>query len=197
MAGKGSAAARAVRNDLVALVEQALVPDLFQSPPLGLDKGIMVGNVWIIHVCPETNDGGEFLPHALVFPDTLLTVLDERLHTIGFDPLLAVQSQHLLYFQLDRKSMGIPAGLTGYHVTLHGTVSRDHVLDDTGQDVTDMGLAVGCRRAVIKGILRAVFSQFDTFFKDHVVSPELFDLLFTFNDVLSGIYFRVHSFYPP
>ena len=38
LGGQRRAAARAVGHDLEALVEQALLPDLFERPPLGLDK---------------------------------------------------------------------------------------------------------------------------------------------------------------
>ena len=38
LGGQRRTAARAVGHDLEALVEQALLPDLFERPPLGLDK---------------------------------------------------------------------------------------------------------------------------------------------------------------
>ena len=111
MAGKRGTAARAVGNDLEALIEKAFLPDLFQSPPLRLDEVILVSNVRMLHVGPETNGAGEILPHAFVFPDALFTVFDKGLQTVLLDLLFSVQTQHFLYFQLYRKSVGIPACL--------------------------------------------------------------------------------------
>ena len=110
-------------------------------------------------------------------------MLDKRLQTILLDLLLAVQAQHLLHFQLYRQSVGIPSGLSRYHVAFHGAVSRDHILDDTGQHVSDVRLAVGCRRAVIKRIRLSLFALLDTLLENMVLSPELFCLLFSFNKI--------------
>ncbi len=55
MAGQGGPAARAVRDDLVPFVEQSLVPDLAQRPPFRLDVVVLVGDVRVFHVGPETD----------------------------------------------------------------------------------------------------------------------------------------------
>ena len=183
LGGQRRAAARTVGNDLEPFVEKSLVPDLLQRPPLGLDEIIMVGDVWIFHICPEAYCAGEVLPHALVLPDTLLTFVDERLQAVLLDLVLAVQAKSFLHLQLHRQTVGIPTRFSGHHVSLHGAVSGDHVLDDTGQHVTDVGLAVGCRRPVVEGVGLTLFAVLHTLFKNLIVFPEFLDLFLAVDEI--------------
>ena len=153
----------------------------------------MVSYIWVIHISPETNGTGEILPHTFVFPYAFLTFVDKRYQTIFLDLLLAIQSQHLFYFQLYRKSVGIPSGFTRNHFPLHGMVTRNHILDNTGQYVTDMWLAVCCWRSVIECVSRAFFTIFHTLFKNVVLFPELFHIFFSLNEIEIGRYFLVHT----
>ena len=196
MAGKRGAAARAVRNDLVALVQQLLIPDLLQCPPLRLDKCIVIRNVRIIHVRPESDGRGKILPHSLIFPDALLAVLDERLHAVLLDLLFAVKAKHLLYFQLYRQTMCIPSCLSRNHLSFHCLVTRNHILNDTCQHMTDMRLSICSRRPVIEGIGFSFLAVLHTFFEDIIVFPELLDCLFMLYDIPVCKYFIVHRLPP-
>ena len=154
----------------------------------------MIGNIRIVHICPEANGAGEFLPHAFVFPDTLFTVLDERLKAILLDLLLAIQAKHLLYFQLNRESVGIPACLTRNHAAFHGAVTRDHVFDDTGQYVADMRLAVCGRRAIVEGVGRTLFAGIHTLLEDVLIIPKLFNSFLSLYKIHICRYFLIHAF---
>ena len=190
---KRSSAARAVRNDLKSFIKKIFVPDLFQSPPLRLDIIIIIGYIRMIHICPETNCGRKILPHSLVFPDTFLTLLDKRLHTVSLDLLLAVKTKLFLYFKLYRETMGIPACLTRNHAALHCAVSGDHVFDDTGQYMANVRLSVSGRRSVIKCIGFPFLTTVHTFFKNFVFFPELLNLFFTVHKVQVRIYLLIHD----
>ena len=87
---KRRAAARAVRHDLVPLVKKTAVPDLLERPPFRLDEIVLVSDVRMLHIGPEADDIGELLPHALVLPDRFAALLDERLHAVLLDLVLAV-----------------------------------------------------------------------------------------------------------
>ena len=156
----------------------------------------MVSNIWVIHICPETNGAGEILPHSFVFPDAFLTFVDKRYQTIFFDLLFAVQSQHLFYFQLNRKSVGIPSGFTRNHFPLHSMITWNHVLDYTSQYVTNMWLTICCWRSIIECVSRAFFTIFHTFFKNVILFPELFHIFFSLNKIEIGRYFLVHDIFP-
>ena len=118
MRRKRGTAARAVGNDLESFIKKSLIPDAFQCPPLGLDEVIVISNVRVIHISPETNGTGEIFPHSFVFPDALLTFGDERIQTILLDLFFSIQSQKFLYFQLYRQSVGIPSCFSRYHSNL-------------------------------------------------------------------------------
>ena len=91
--------------------------------------------------------------------------------------------------------MGIPARLTGHIITLHGAVSGHHILDDTGQDVTDMRFAVCGRRSVIKGVGRYLLAVFHTLAEDVIVFPEFFSCFFALYEIHVRIDFVVHSIF--
>ena len=90
--------------------------------------------------------------------------------------------------------MSVPAGLAGDPLAFHGVVAGYHVLYDSGEDMADVRLAVGCRRAVIEHIDRAILAGLNALFEDPVVFPELFDLFFLLDEVAVGTYLFVHIF---
>ena len=190
---KRSSAARAVRHNLKSFIKEILIPDFFQRPPLRLNIIVVISYIRMIHVGPETNGRRKILPHSLVFPDAFFTLLDKRLHTVSLDLFLAVKPELFLNLKLYRKSVSIPSGLTGNHVALHGTISGDHILDNAGQYMTDMRLAVGCGRSVIESIGFSFFTAVHTFFKNMVFFPELLDLFFAVNKVQVRIYLLIHD----
>ena len=190
--GKRGPAARAVGDDLEALVQEPLVPDLLQRPPLGFDEGVVVGDIGIVHIRPEADGLGEILPHPFVLPDRLFALFDERLQTVLLDLLLAVQAEQLLDLDLHGQSVGVPAGLSRDLVALHGAVTRNHVLDDAGQDVADMRLSVGRRRSVVEHIGRTVLAVFDGLFENLLIIPEFLDFLLSPDKVEISRNFLVH-----
>ena len=192
MAGKRGTAARAVGNDLITFIEETFFPDLFQCPPLGLDEVVLVGNVGMLHISPETNGVGEILPHTFVFPYALFTVFDEGLHSVLLDLLFSVQTQHFLYFQLNRKTVGIPACFTGNHFSLHGLVTRDHIFNNTGLYMADVWFSVGRRRSVVEGVGLTFFTVVDTLLKDVVLFPEFFHFFLAFHKIHTCGDFVIH-----
>ena len=152
----------------------------------------MISNIRIIHVSPEADRTGEILPHALIVPYGLLALTDKRIQPVLLDLLLAVQSELLLNLKLYGKTVGIPARLTGNHIALHGAVSGDHILDDTGKHVSYMRLAVCRGRSVIECISGTAFPDLHGFPEDVVVFPELLDFLLPYGEIEVSVYFAVH-----
>ena len=141
----------------------------------------MVCYVRIVHIGPESYRFGKILPHALVFPDTFLTLVYKRSQSVFLDLFLSVKTQKLFDLKLDRKTVGIPAGLTRNIIALHGTVSRDHVLDNTCKNVSYVGLTVGCRRSVIEHVGLGTFTYLKALLEYIVLGPELLYFLFSFD----------------
>ena len=183
MRGKGSAATGAIGHDLKALIKKTLVEDLLKRPPLGLDKAVVIGNVGVVHISPEANGAREILPHLLIFPNRLLAVTDEGLKSVALDLILSVDSKLLLNLKLYGKTVSIPACLTENSLALHRLVSRDHILDNAGKNVTDVGLSVCGRRAVEEGEVLAILADVNTSLKHAIFLPERARCLFSFNKV--------------
>ena len=196
VAGEGGAAAGAIGNDLEALIEKALFPDGFQGPPFGFDVVIVVGNVGLLHIGPEADLAGEILPHALIFPHAFLAPVDEGGDAVALDLLFAVDAEELFDLELNGETVGVPAGLAGNVVALHHAVAGDHILDDAGEDMADVGLAVGGGGAVVEGVGGLAFALFNRFFKDPVFLPEPGRFLFAFDNAFCGIDFPIHGFLP-
>ena len=190
------AAARAVGDDLVALVKQTLFVDLFERPPFGLDVVVLIGDVGVVHIRPVAHAVAHLLPLGLIFPDGLLALLDERLHAVLFDLFLAVKAEEFFHLKLHRQAMGIPARLAQHVVALHGAVTGDDVLDGAGEDVADVRLAVCGRRPVKERVGLSAAAKLHALFKDLVFFPERERFLFAFHKVQRGRYFLVHAFTP-
>ena len=196
LGGQRRTASRTVGNDLEPFVKKVFLPDLFQCPPLGLDKAVVICYIGVLHISPEADRAGEILPHSLVFPYTFLTFVDKRLQAILLDLIFSVQSEGLLYLKLDRQAVGIPSCLSRNHVSLHRAVTRDHVLDDTCEHVSDVRFAICSRRTVVEDVVRASLTLFDTLLKDVVLIPELLDFLFPADKIHICGNFLVHADFP-
>ena len=181
--GKRSTASGAVRNDLKALVEQTLVPDLLKRPPLRLNKVVGVSNVGVFHISPETNCAGEVLPHSLVCPYRLLAMSDEGLKSVCLDLILAVDAKLLFNLKLNGETVSIPACLTKNASTLHGVVSGNHILDYSGKNVADMRLTVCGRGSIKEGVVFSTLTKLDRLLENALILPELSCLFFSFNEI--------------
>ena len=190
--GKGSTAARAVGNNFVTFIKEAFVPDLFQCPPFGFDIFVMVSNIRMIHVSPETNTVTHGTPFFFVSPNAFFTFCDEGFYAVIFNLRFAVQTQRFFNFQFNRQAVSIPTSFSQNFVAFHCFVTRDQVFDRSCDDVADMRFAVCCRGAIIESKYRSTFSCFDALAEDVMFFPELFCLNFSFHKVQIGRHFVVH-----
>lgn len=72
-------------------------------------------------------------------------------------------------------------------------VAGHGVLDDAGEHVADMGLAVGRRRAVIEDVAILPVVDFFALLENVLVFPELQDLLFPLGKALVLPGFPIHT----
>ena len=150
----------------------------------------------MLHIGPEADLSGEVLPHTLVFPYALLALFDKGLETVFLYPLLALDAEQLLDLYLNGQTVGIPAGLSGHHIALHGLVARDHILYNSRQHVADMRLAVCRRRAVIESESLRIFARVDALLEDVVLVPEIEHLFLAVDELEIRRYLVVHNSYP-
>ena len=148
--GERGAASRAVRDDLVALVEQPLVPDLAQRPPDRLDVAVVERAVGVVEVDPEADPLGEPVPLLQEGEDRLAALGVELGDPVLLDLLLGGDAELLLDGDLDRQPVAVPAALALDVVAAHRLEARVDVLEDAGQDVVGAGPAVGGRRTLVE-----------------------------------------------
>ena len=181
--GQRRAAARAVRDNLVSLIQQPLLPDFLQAPPFGLDVVILIGDIRMLHVHPVADLIAHDLPVMQVLPDGLLAFLDERLDAVLFNLRLAVQPQRLFDFQLNGQAVGIPACFAQDAVPLHRPVARNQVFNDARFDMADMRAAVGSRRAVEERQPLCAVAEMERTANDVLVFPQLGDFFLARREV--------------
>ena len=191
MRGERRAAARAVRDDLVPLIEQPLFPDLLQCPPLGLDKVVLVRDVGVFHIRPEPDDIGELLPHRLIRPDRFTALLDERLDAVVLDLLLAIDADCLLDLKLDGQTVRVPPRLAKHLAPLHRLVARQHILDDARQNVSDVRAAVRRRRTVVERERLAALTLIHRLLCNMILAPKIRNGFLARGKIQIGIYFLV------
>jgi hypothetical protein len=74
---------------------------------------------------------------------------------------------------LDRKTVGVPTKTALDVVTLHGPISRNDVLDSTGEKVAIVRQASCEWRAIVECVVRATFGEFDLEAGDGLEKPSL------------------------
>ncbi len=132
----------------VSLVEQALLVELLQQPPQGLDVLVVVGDVGMVQVDEVAHLLGQLAPllgehhHVLAALAVVVLGRDVALRLLVVDVGLG-DAQLLLHAQLYGQSVGVPSGLAPDLVAAHGLIAVEGVLDAACQHVVDAGVSVG------------------------------------------------------
>ena len=124
--------------------------ELGQRPPDRLDVLVGEGEVGVVQVGPVAEALGHGAPLALVGAHALEAGPVELGDAVLFDLLLAGEAEALLDLDLHRQPVGVPAGLAGHVVALHGAEAGEEVLGHPRRDVADVGHVVGGRRAFVE-----------------------------------------------
>jgi hypothetical protein len=155
VAGERGAAPAAVRDDLVALVDVAVVPHLAEQPPDRLDERVVERPVGIVGVQPHPDAAGECLEVGDVAMDRLPAQPVELGDSVRLDLVLVVQPQLLLDLHLDRQAVAVPTAFSRHVPAPHRLVAGVEVLEQAGPHVVDPGPAVGSRRSLVEHPLRS------------------------------------------
>ena len=180
------AAARAVRDDLEALIEQSAIEEILQDRPFGFNEFIFIRDISVIQVHPVTDPFREAFPFLNVGEGGFFAELVEFVNAVIFDLLLVGETEFLFDFNFHRQAVGIPAAFAGDVAALHGAVAQNDIFKGTGQNVMNARFAVGGRRTFEEDIFFPALAVFGRFFKDFFVVPEFQDRLFHLVDIQSG-----------
>ena len=185
--GQRRPAARAVRDDLVALVQEALLPDLLERPPDGLDVVVVEREVGLVGVDPERDPLRQPLPLVDVLEHRVAALLVELGHAVALDVVLVVEAELALDLELDRQAVAVPAALAVDLVAAHRLEAREDVLEDAAQHVVRDGRAVRRRRPLVEDELGAALAAAHRLVEDVALAPALEDLLLELGERLGRV----------
>ena len=186
--GQRGAAARAVGHDLVALVEQPLVPHLLERPPDRLDVGVVEGEVGVAGVDPEADPLGQLVPLVDVLEHRLAALGVELGHAVALDVVLGGEAQLLLHLQLHRQPVAVPAGLAVDLTAAHGLEAREDVLEHAREHVVGARAAVGGGRSLVEDERLRALAAAHRLGEDVALAPALEHLLLERGEGLRRVY---------
>ena len=175
--GERRAAAGAVRDDLVALVEEVAVPQRLERPPDRFDVVGVERVVRLVEVDPVADPLGQRAPVLEVLEHRLAALAVELGDAVALDVLLGGEAELLLDRDLDREPVGVPAALALDVVPGHRLVAREDVLEHAGEDVVRARVAVGRRRALVEDERRRALAVAQRRAEDVALAPAREDLL--------------------
>ncbi len=139
-----------IGHDAIALVDQPLVPELFEGPHGALHVGEVHGAVVVVEIDPARRAVDVVFPVAAELHDRVAAVLVEARHAVFQDFAPAGELQLRLGVQLGRQAVAVPAETALDLFAAHGLVARHQVLHEAGDDVPVVRQAVGEGRPVIE-----------------------------------------------
>ena len=184
--GQRGAAAGAVGDDAVALVEQVALPHRLERPPDRLDVLRLERPVGLVEVDPVGDPLGQPVPVLEVLEDRLAALGVELGDAVALDVGLGLEAQLLLDGDLDRQAVAVPAALALDVAAAHGLVAREDVLERAGDDVVGAGPPVRGRRALVEHVRLAALPAAHRLAEDVALAPALEDLLLELGEVGLG-----------
>ena len=157
--------------DGVALVEEVLLVELLEQPPQGLDKLIVVGDIWIVHIHPVTHTACEVLPDVGKLHHRLTALLVVLLDGDLLADILLSDAELLLYAQLHRQTVCIPTRLTVHEVALLRLETAEYILDGTRHNMVDTWSTVSRRRSLVEHKCRMALAGCYALVKGVVLGP--------------------------
>jgi hypothetical protein len=125
--------ARVVGHDLVALVDEAFVPDLLQQTPDAFDVVVVQREVGAFEIDPEAHALGHGFPFGDVAQHGCPALRREaRDADLLLDAALVEDAELFLDFVLDRQTVRVPACLARAVESPHRLITRVQVLERPG-----------------------------------------------------------------
>ena len=195
MGAEAGAVCGRIRLDGVALVQEALVINLLEEVPQGLDVAVVVGDVRVLHVYPVTYALCHVFPFGGIFHHLLAAggVVFVYAH-LGADIGLS-DAKLFLHAKLYGKAVGIPACPAGYAVTRLRLIAADGILDGARHHVVNAGHSVCRRRAFKEHKLRSALAKLQRLPEGIHLFPSLQDIFSRLGKVQPLIFFECHIFF--
>ena len=150
MRTEACAGGRRVRLDGISFIQQALVVELLEQPPQGLDITVFISDIGVVEVHPVSHAPREVGPLAGVAHHRAAARGVVVLHTDSAANVLFGDTQFFLHAQFHGQAVSVPTGLAAHLIAQHRLIAADDVLDCAAHHMVDTRLAVGAGRALIK-----------------------------------------------
>ena len=143
-------------NDLVSLIEEPAIEEVFQRKPNAFDERTVIGDVRVAQIDPEADPLGQFFPLRRITEDVGDATMDEGFETKTLDFFLRVFLNQpffhelLAHFNLDGKTMGVPTCFSLAEISLHRLVTGIQIFHCARETVAGMRDSVGGGRPFIK-----------------------------------------------
>ncbi len=169
--GERRLAARAVRADLVALVEQAAPLDLRERPPDRLDVALVERAVCAVEVDPEADALGQPVPLLEVREHRLAAARVELADAELLDFGLRFDAELLFDGDLDGQAVAVPAALALDEMPAHRLKARVDVLEHAREHVVGARRPVGRRRSLVEAPARRAGADPQRLGEDVALAP--------------------------
>ena len=176
--GQRGFVAPAVRQHPVALVGQALVPQLFERPDHRFHVGQIECLVIVVEVDPPRLTGYVGPPFIGVAQHRFAAGVVECRDAHRVDLRFVGDAQLPLDLEFGGQPMGVPAEATLHLVATHGAIAGHDVFDVAGEQMPVVRQAIGERRTVVEHVFGGVGAPVDARPERVVSRPIVEDLEF-------------------
>ena len=156
--GQRRGAAGAVRQNLVAFVDQSLIPEILEHVPDGFHVLGVHGAVSVAEIDPAAHAGYDGFPFGGVTENNGAAGLIEFGDAVIFDLFFAGKMKLFFHFIFNRQTVAVPAEGAVAVFAQHGLVTGNHVFNRTGEQMSVMRQSGGKRRAVVNDKLIFAFA---------------------------------------
>ena len=153
-------------NDLVSLIEETAIEEVFQRKPNAFDERTVIGDVRVAQIDPEADALGQFFPLRRVAEDVGDATMDEGFEAETLDFFLRILLNQPFFhelltdFDFDGKSVSVPTGFSFAEIPFHRLVTWIEVFHCAREAVAGVRDSVGGGRAFIED--KRAFVRFST-----------------------------------
>ncbi len=193
VAAQAGASGRRIGLNGVALVEQALVVELLEEPPQGLDIAVFVGDIRVLHVDPVTYLASEVFPLLGVFHHLLAAGGIILVDAYFLAYVFLGDAKRLLHAELHRQPVGVPASLAQHLVALHRLVAAYDVLNRASQHVMNAGHSVSTWWTLVENEGGSAVALLDALVEHVLGVPALQHFLVDVGEIEFVVFLKLHK----
>ena len=195
MIGKYRGTARAIRQNIMPLIQEILIPQLLHHPPNRLHIRGFHRFIVIIKVNPASQPINRTPPFLHIAQHTRPARLIKLGNTVLFNVGLRVQPQLFFDQVFYRQPMTVPSKPPLNLLPLHRLITRNNILNRTRHKMPKMRQPRCKRRAVKKHVLISPLTLRNRLFKNILFFPKAQNRFFLLREIHLRINRCIHTSY--